>query len=915
MTEQAAAVSGEASAASSEPSLAAPRVLAAGACLASGLAALAFESLWFRQASLAFGSSVWASSLVLSGFMAGMAFGYALAERVAHRTRHALLLMAALELAIGASGVALVYMLPRLPPLLAGISAALEHQPAALQLVRFGCAFVLLLMPATAMGMTLPLLVRALRAADHRFGRLLGGLYGLNTAGAVLGTLLPQLSWLGWLGVRGSAFAAVGCNVLAAALALAARRFLAPARAPAPRATPAAHGGGRWLAASALAGFAMLGLEVVWLRFLVLFLNDTELAFAWMLAGVLTGIALGALLGSALARDDRAHARLAPLLAFATALLAVASYRAELLLMTRSFHLDQTALGLALPLTLPVAIASGWLFTALGSGLCEALGDAPAATSRNALANTLGGGLGSLLTGFWLLPQLGIERALFALSLVLALAGCLWLFDRRLSLLMRFAPATAAALALALFPFHGLYPVFVGASVGRWMRPGDELVSVREGALATFSHVVHKLHGAPLFDQLATNAYSMSVNDFAARRYMKQFVYLPRALHPRIENALVIGYGIGNTAAALVDDAELKHLDVIDVSPEGPALSREMHTRPGASPLDDERVQVHIEDGRHYLAGHTQRYDLITGEPPPPIIAGVVNLYTREFFQLMRERLADDGMVSYWLPMMNLSAPSTLAIIGGFCEAFPDCSLWHGSARNFMLLGTRSSDARKPVSAEHFARQWHDVRVAPELTAVGFELPGQLGATFIGDADYLRRLTAGQGPLTDDRPKRVSIPGSTEDRDALIWRFRDTAKARERFTHSQLIARLFPREIIDASAHQFENQRLLNDLLFPEKTPVRQTRVLHQVLHGTPLRLPVLLLLDSDPDVQRVLASLSSDELSRKEWQMHRVAGLLAARDFPGALRLLVAMPPASLPYEDLTEYVSFVVQRGQTSR
>jgi hypothetical protein len=290
-------------------------------------------------------------------------------------------------------------------------------------------------------------------------------------------------------------------------------------------------------------------------------------------------------------------------------------------------------------------------------------------------------------------------------------------------------------------------------------------------------------------------------------------------------------------------------------------------------------------------------------------------LYTREFFQLVRERLADDGMASYWLPLMNLSAPSTLAIIGGFCEAFADCSLWHGSARNFMLLGTRSGAARQPVSAEHFARQWHDVRVAPELSAVGFELPGQLGATFIGDADYLRRLTAGHGPLTDDRPKRVSIAGPIDDRDALIWRFRDTAKARERFTHSALIARLFPREIIDASTHQFENQRLLNDLLFPEKTPVRQTRVLHQVLNGTQLRLPVLLLLDSDPDVQRVLASLSSDELSRKEWQMHRVAGLLAARDFIGALRLLGDVPRQALPYEDLTEYVSFVVQRAQAGR
>jgi spermidine synthase len=97
-----------------------------------------------------------------------------------------------------------------------------------------------------------------------------------------------------------------------------------------------------------------------------------------------------------------------------------------------------------------------------------------------------------------------------------------------------------------------------------------------------------------------------------------------------------------------------------------------MHTHEQRSPLDDPRVQLHVEDGRHFLAGHTDTaYDLITGEPPPPIIAGVVNLYTREYFELMHARLAPGGMASYWLPLMNLSVPSTQAIIGAFCEAVP----------------------------------------------------------------------------------------------------------------------------------------------------------------------------------------------------------------------------------------------------
>lgn len=899
-----------------------PRLLVLLACFSSGAAALAFETLWFRQASLAFGNSVWASSLVLAGFMAGMACGYAIAVRCAARVSKPLWFFAALELLVAASGIALVYVLPQLPAALAQMSAALEAQPSLLQLARLGCAFLLMLVPATAMGMTLPVLVRALHvgraeaaAAPSSFGRLLGLLYGFNTAGAVLGTLLPQLIWLPGFGVRGSSFAAAGCNLLAAALAWLAQSSMpaqSPAAAPPPSAASHTPLAWPWLLASALAGCAILGLEVVWLRLLMLFVNDTELAFAWVLAGVLVGISLGAWLAAIFGRDDPRSARYAGLIAFAAASAAALAYRAELQVIARYFSFDQSAGKLALPLTLPVAIASGWLFTVLGTGLLQATRDATAATSRNALANTLGGVVGSLLTGFWLLPNFGVERSLFALSVLLAIAGLLFVRDRAVPLALRIGPLVVCAAVLATFPWGALRPLFTLGSVGRWMRPGDELVSVREGTVATYSHVVHKLHGQPLFDQLATNAYSMSVNDFAARRYMKQYVYLPRAVHPKLERALVIGYGIGNTIAALLDDDVLKQLDVVDIASEGPELSRGMHTRPGPSPLDDKRLRLHLEDGRHYLAGHSETYDLITGEPPPPVIAGVVNLYSQEFFELARERLAPGGMVTYWLPLMNLSGPSTKAIIAGFCNAFADCSLWHGSARNFMLLGTNNPRGRKPVDAAHFAKQWQNPALAAELRDTGFELPQQLGAAFIGGADYLKQLTHDMPPLTDDRPKRVTIPGPTSDRDWLIWQWRNTPKARARFEQSALIASLWPSQTFTETTRQFENQRLLNDLLFPEPTQARQTRVLHQVLHGTPLQLPVLLLLNSDPDIQRVLADASPDELLRPEWQAHRLAGKLAQRDFPAALSLLSRIPQSALPYPDLTEYVEFVAARAQ---
>ena len=152
-------------------------------------------------------------------------------------------------------------------------------------------------------------------------------------------------------------------------------------------------------------------------------------------------------------------------------------------------------------------------------------------------------------------------------------------------------------------------------------------------------------------------------------------------------------------------------------------------------PLNDPRVRVHIEDGRYLLQTTDRRFDLITGEPPPPGIAGVENLYTREYFELIRRRLADGGFVTYWLPLSDLTDVSTKAILRAFCDVFEDCSLWNGSGTHLMMAGSR--DARGPVSEEEFGRQWRDPAVAAEMERLGVERPEQLGALFIGDAGYL----------------------------------------------------------------------------------------------------------------------------------------------------------------------------------
>lgn len=909
----------------------------------SGAGALTFEALWFYQAGLAFGHGVLASALVLSGFMAGMASGTALAARFGDRLDRPVRAYAALELAVGVTGAVLVYVLPNLSRMLAPLAIALEGQPLWLSGLRLTVAWLLLLLPSAAMGMTLPLVVRGLTARKVQFGGALGWLYGVHTLGGVVGVLVSECVLLEPMGVYGSAWVACGLCVVAASCAfLASRAPAAPQGAAAadaatprqdavqkrpatgeaasapklPRPGPLPTNLWPWLATAFASGFAMLGLQVAWLRFLLLFLTDTPLAFAGVLALVVLGIAVGGLVAGAwLSRQPGAH-RHAGTVALGAAIAGLLGLRAYPAALAHEFRLEQdlqTIFSLGAPLILGTALGSGVLFTLLGAGLRARLPGDARTTGRLVLINTIGAASGAGLTGLWLLPTFGMEACLLGLLSLYSALGLLLIVVLRKQvqpIVAGLAALTCVALTVA-YPLGDVHRRYVHGSVSRWMGPEDKVVTIREDQTGTLIHVQHRWAGLSLFDQLATNSYSMATNDFAARRYMKLHAILPMALHPGMESALLVGFGVGNTAAELTSRPELTRIDVVDISRDTLELSEGMRFGEQGHPLHDDRVHVHIEDGRHYLYGTGRRYDLITGEPPPPILAGVNSLYSEEYFQLLHSRLKPGGFVSYWLPMMNLSAPAGRSIIAGFCAAFADCTLWHGSAENFMLMGTRAASG--PVALGRYLEAFRSPQARAELSAIGFDHPAQLAALFIGDAEYLRALVA-QDPATSDAyPRRIQREGGAAERNALLDRLRDTRAAAKRFMESRWTAEHFPARVHADAPKHFENQRLLNDLLFYGPSAARTPAVLLQVVTQTPLVLPVLLLMGSDPEIQRELERHPEGRDPRL--QAHRAAGHLARRELGAALSLLERLPAQLQPLPGLTEWLRHGPPRAARSQ
>lgn len=870
----------------------------------SGVAALIFETLWFRQAGIAFGSSVSAGALVLSSFMAGTATGNGLAARFGHRIRRPIRFYAGLEVTIGIAGLSLVLALPHASALIGAILSPFALPGPLLHAARFAAGFVVLVVPAVAMGATLPTLVLALATDGNDVGRLIGRLYGWNTLGAVIGALASELLLLGALGITGTGFAAASLNGLAAILAFGLARRQRTGAAGPPLARPRTRLDAatiRLLGAAFLSGGVLLALEVVWFRILVLSLPHSPEAFAFMLGVVLCGIGLGGLVASLWLRFQRGAEQYTAFVALLSSLATLAPYSA---FATLSDHLAVTApddlramLRLAVPLMLPASLLSGVLFTFLGKRIDARLAQPMRATGLLTLANTLGAGLGPLVGGFVLLPVLGMEQSLLFLACCyVAVAICALPAtrpERPASWLAHAASAALLAFALVTFPLGSLESL-IQERVSRSYNDAEHILDSRESITGTLTYTRADFLGEPYYYRLMTDGYSMSGNGIAAQRYMSLFVYLPFAFHAAPRDALLISYGVGTTADALRASRELESIDIVDISRATLEMS-DLIFEAGTSPLDDPRVEVFIEDGRYFLKTTPRTYDLITAEPPPPAAAGIVNLYTLEYFALLRERLRPEGVVSYWLPAMQFSLEESQAIVQAFCAVFEDCTLWEGSPQDWILLGTR--DATGFLSEAAVRRQWRDDGARPGLVARGVENAEQLGALFLGDAHFLAEWSRGVEPLVDNWPHRAprwALPRGLQPHYEAVMESRGAAA---RFATSAFLAKMWPDALRANTVRYFEYEGLIRDYLMGRGQPIAIPS-LHRLLRETNLVTLPLWMLGSDADKQAIVASLGARGGRSPEIEAaiayHRGLHELASRAYGAAAATLVQVPDSA---------------------
>ncbi len=408
-----------------------------------------------------------------------------------------------------------------------------------------------------------------------------------------------------------------------------------------------------------------------------------------------------------------------------------------------------------------------------------------------------------------------------------------------------------------------------------------------EGTSDTYQLLRRDLFGEPYYYRLLTNAFSMSATNPRNQRYMRLFAYLPIALRPEAEDVLLICYGCGVTADALLHSPNVRRMDIVDISKEVFALADFYAGINYSNPLRDPRVHPIVQDGRFFLQASPRQYDIISGEPPPPKVTGSVNLYTEEFFSLMNSRLKEGGIATFWLPINQLKVDEAKAILRAFHNAFANASVWASADQEWIMMGIKGPGRK--IEAEKLRQLWNDPASGADLRRIGIEVPQQLGALFLMDGEEIDRITHDVAPLTDLYPKRLT-DGRWDDEAShrFALTYLDAPSAFQRFLWSPLINRIWPEALNPETAGLESFFNLRQSRYLSEMTGSNELAELDLYLRRSRLRIPVLEVLGSDgfrlSIAERVAKKSQPPPL---ETMPDLVAGALAQRDINGAIRLL----------------------------
>ncbi|MDC1152967.1 fused MFS/spermidine synthase [Nitrospinaceae bacterium] len=677
----------------------------------SGATGLVYEVVWTRLLTLIMGNTHYSIATVLTAFMGGLALGSFVGGKIIDRDFNPLAAYAILEAGIGIYCLLIPLFIELAFPLFQWIYMNLGDSYTQTSFVRFLVCGVLLIIPATFMGATLPVLSKLVSRDESFIGKDVGTLYSVNTFGAVLGALASAFVFMRFLGVQATISVAASANICIALIIYFVfkpplKERLSYVSPPSKEKSASLQKRDLFILLSfAVSGLAALVYQVAWTRILSLLLGSSVYAFSLILAVFIFGLAVGTATTSNLL--DRIR------------------------YLVRSFGITQIIIGFSslfiVPLFGRIPFINRWVYENLGQQfqlmqgtnfitilgllfiptffmgaqfpivikiLATKLETVGQNVGRAYAFNTVGAIIGSFLAGFVLIPMLGIQATIVSMVFLNVLLGITLL-------------SIGSQLSLN-WKIYGLPGVFIFCVfISNWIAPWDKSVissgsfmpyrigDLKEAELKKNKILFFKegMHTTVTTELSPSGNIFLRVNgktDASLALDMRTQLlsgYLPMLFHENPKSALVIGQGSGITLGA-VEQFPVDKINLVEISPAVIEGSRFFDPF-NHDALNDKRLSVLLEDGRNHIALSKKSYDVIVSEPSNPWISGVGALFTVDFFDLLKKRLNPGGVACIWVHT-NMSPDSFKSIIRSFTEKFPFVTMWESIAGDdYLLIGSK----------------------------------------------------------------------------------------------------------------------------------------------------------------------------------------------------------------------------------
>lgn len=793
--------------------------------LLSGATGLVYELTWSKRLANLLGNTGQAHAIVLSTFMGGLALGAFLLGRRADRARRPLALYGLLELGIGAYALVMPAVLDAMAGVYLGVAPGLEG--VARLSARLALAASALIIPTLLMGGTLPVLMRHLTERLGTARRELSLLYAVNSLGASVGCLFAGMSLVPAVGLLTSERLAAVVNMTLGAVAVVSgwKRVAEPASVAD---TAEAEQGSTAFGASAvraaligtaLAGFTSMTYETVWIRVLSIVLGGTSYAFTLILTAFILGIALGSFWLST--RPDtnalRMFGKLQLALVFAV-LVSMTAYarlpyafiqvNAKLQHGPQSWGVYQVlSFVMCGALLLPPTFLLGASFPAAARVALRAVSDVGTRLGTTYLWNTIGTVTGALLGGLVFLPLIGLEGTL-ALALVANLIAAGWALltpgvevERKRA--VRWLVPSAVALLIAVVATRGWAATL--ASSGRyreWNRGFDGYAQFLDEVRAR-SDV--KFYRDDVFASVLVGEQS------GDRRYLRingkvdgsnggdidtqiLAAHLGILTHPKeVKRVLLVGVGAGITAGSLLAHP-IERLDVVEISP-AVVDAAELFKLDHRDAFKDPRCHVYIEDARTFLTLSQEPYDLIVSVPSNPWVSGVSGLFSRDFFEMAKGKLAPGGRLVQWIHTYESAVHLVKLVVRTLRGSFEHGTTWVGPDDLVMI----ASREEQTFELEKLSARMALARVQEDLKRIRITLPTTLlGRQVHGDATQKR--FGGEGPVNTDDHNRLEYDSPIAYFSASPVKVPDSRRIAQERPELELVKLLNGRALTEAEA-------------------------------------------------------------------------------------------------------------------